>query len=381
MAVRMVRKTMLFIAAILFVIGSAACSGNQDGAKSSGDAGASQAKAANAQAKTEESKPMTLEQLAKYNGPDRQERLLREAKKEGQLSLYTSMPVDNINKIAADFEKKYGIKVTVWRASAIDVAQRTIAEAKGNKFTVDVVELNSTELETVRREKLLQPVVSPLHKNLIPEAISQDQTYAGTRLNITTQAYNTKQIKKEELPKTYEDLLDPKWKGKIVIESKAQEWFADVVTDMGEQKGLEYFKKLVATNGLPNRKGKGLLTELTAAGEVPLALTIYNYRAEQLKSAGAPIDWFVIEPAIARTNAIAVSAKAPHPNAALLFYDYMLGDAQKIMVEMEMVPTNKTVPTELNKFKMKIIDPEKAVDQGGKWDKLFDDIILKKKAK
>jgi iron(III) transport system substrate-binding protein len=365
----LISKIYLSLICLLLLVSITACGGK--GAVPAAKTGAKEAT----------DKPMSLEEISKYTGPDRQERLVKAAKQEGELLVYTSIPQEYAQKIADAFEKKYGVKPTIWRASAVDVALRVITESRGGRFAADIVEANSTDMETVNREKLLQAVDSPYAKELIPEAISPDKKWYGSRLNITTQAYNTTQIKKEELPKTYEDLLDPKWKGRIVIESKSEEWFADVVKDMGEEKGLNYFKKLAATNGLPNRKGKGLLTEMVAAGEVPIALTIYNYRAEQLKSKGAPIDWFVIEPAVARVNSVAIPIKAPHPNAAMLFHDFMLSDVQNMMVEMDMVPANTKVATNLNKFKMKIINTTNAVDEMAKWDKLFEEIILKQKTK
>jgi hypothetical protein len=126
---------------------------------------------------------------------------------------------------------------------------------------------------------------------LIPQAITPHREWIATRLNIFTQAYNTNLVKKEELPKTYHDLLDPKWKGKLGIEAEDLDWFAVVIRQLGEEKGLKLFRDIVASNGLSVRKGHTLLTNLVASGEVPFALTVYGYKAEQLKNKGAPIDW------------------------------------------------------------------------------------------
>ena len=106
-------------------------------------------------------------------------------------------------------------------------------------------------------------------------------------------------IKKEDLPKTYEDLLDPKWKGKLGIEAKDQDWFATVVQSDGRRaaRAPKFFRDLVAKNGISVRKGHTLLNNMVVSGEVPLALTVYNYMPEQAKKKGAPIDWFALEPA------------------------------------------------------------------------------------
>jgi iron(III) transport system substrate-binding protein len=140
------------------------------------------------------------------------------------------------------------------------------------------------------------------------------------------------------------------------------------------------FKDIVTTNGVSVRKGHTLLTQLVQSGEIPLALTVYNYKAEQLKNKGAPIDWFTIGPAIARPNGVAVAAKAPHPHAAVLFYDFEISEeGQKILAGRDFVPTSKKVDTPLNKIPMKFVDARVALDEYQKWEKLYDDLFRKVK--
>ena len=134
----------------------------------------------------------------------------------------------------------------------------------------------------------------------------------------------------------------------------------------------------MAKNGISPRSGHTLLTNMVVSGEVPLALTVYNYMPEQAKKKGAPIEWFAIEPAIARSNAIGVARKAPHPHAALLFHEYMLTDAQQLMVGIDYVPTNTTVASPLKGVKILITDPIRSLDEAEKWGKLFDDIVIKR---
>ncbi|MGZ5104665.1 MAG: extracellular solute-binding protein [Usitatibacter sp.] len=118
---------------------------------------------------------------------------------------------------------------------------------------------------------------------------------------------------------------------------------------------------------------------MVVSGEVPLALTVYNYMPEQAKKKGAPIDWFAIEPAVARANAIGVARNAPHPNAALLFYEYLLGpDGQNAMVGIDYVPTNTKVASPLTGLKIVATDPVRSLDESAKWSKLFEDTVLKK---
>ena len=316
-------------------------------------------------------------EAATYAGADRQQHLVDAARKEGELMIYTSVPVDDMAVLTAAFEKKYGIKVKVWRAGSEKVLQRTVTETRANRFEVDIVETNGPELESLHREKMLQEVKSPYLADLIAPALLPHREWVSTRLNIFSLAYNTNLIKPAELPKTYQDLLNPKWKGKLGVEAEDLDWFAGTVGELGEAKGLKLFRDLVATNGLSVRKGHTLLTNLVASGEVPMALTVYNYKAEQMKNKGAPIEWFTIAPAIARPNGVGVTKHAPHPNAAVLFYDFMISDAQPILLKRDYVPTSKKVDTKLNKMPIKFVDPRIVLDEGAKWSKLYEDIITK----
>jgi iron(III) transport system substrate-binding protein len=313
--------------------------------------------------------------VASYQGADRAQRLLQGGKKERELSVYTSAPVDDYAVFSAAFEKKYGIKVRVWRASSEKVQQRGVTEAGAGRFDVDIFDTNGPEMESLHREKILQEVKSPYLADLIPQAIMPHREWVGTRLNIFALAYNTKLVKKDELPKKWEDLLDPRWKGRLGIEAADEDWFAGVVGQLGEERGLKLFREIATKNGISVRKGHTLLTNLVAAGEVPLALTIYNYKAEQLKGKGAPIDWFVIPPAIARPNGIGMARKAPHPNAAVLFYDFMISDAQALLLKRDFVPTSKKIKTRLNQFPIKFVDSSDMLDHYAKWTKLYEEII------
>jgi iron(III) transport system substrate-binding protein len=315
--------------------------------------------------------------VAQMQGGDRLQRLITGARKEGEVSVYTSAPIDDYAALSAAFEKKYGVKVKVWRAASEKVLQRGVAEARANRHDVDIFDTNGPELEVLHREKLAQEVNSPHIADLIPQAVQPHREWIGTRLNIFVLAYNTRLVKKEELPRSYEDLLHPRWKGRLGIEAEDADWFAGVIGELGEERGLKLFRDIVAKNGLSVRKGHTLLTNLVVSGEVPLALTVYNYKAEQLKNKGAPIDWFAIAPAIARPNGIALARRAPHPHAAVLFFEFMLSDAQALLLERDFVPTSRKVDTPLNKIPIKFVDPKIILDEQGKWNKLYQDIITK----
>ena len=313
-------------------------------------------------------------------GADREKRLYEGAKKEGEVSIYTSAQSDDMGALVSAFEKKYpGVKVTVWRSSSEKVLQRAVQEARGNRHTMDVAETNGPELEAMSREKITQKLNSPYLADLIDEAKRPHGEWVGTRLNVFVQAYNTQQVKKADLPKTWDELADPKWKGKLGIEQEDSDWLAGQFAQLGDAKAQAVFKKIVDTNGVSVRKGHTLLTQLVVSGEIPFALTVYNYKAEQLKNKGAPIDWYSIGPAIARPNGIAVAKAAPHPHAAALFLDFEISpEGQGILAKRDFVPTNKKVDTPLNKIPMKFVDARVALDEFQKWEKLYEELFTKR---
>jgi iron(III) transport system substrate-binding protein len=311
----------------------------------------------------------TIADIANYSGPDRTQRLIDGAKREGVVSLYSSAVIDDTNAITGAFEKKYGVKVQLWRGSSEDILRRAVTEHRGGRYDVDVAETAGPDMEGLQREQLLQDISSPVFAALIPQAVVPHRAWVTDRLSIFTAAFNTTLIKPADAPKTYDDLLDPKWQGKLGVEADDGNWFMAIADAMGEGKALPLFRKIVAANGMSVRKGHTLLSNLVVAGEVPLALTVYGYRINELKAKAAPIEGVLIPPVVALPTGIAVFAKAPHPNAAALFMDFFLTDGQRILAARGNVPTNRTVkepPPGL-----KLVDVGQFLDQEDKWTKLF----------
>jgi iron(III) transport system substrate-binding protein len=314
--------------------------------------------------------------IAAYAGPDRAEKLIAGAKKEGTVTVYTSANVDDMAVVTAAFEKKYGVKVRVWRGSSENVVQRSVTEARGGRYDADVFETGGAAMESLHREKLLQKVNSPSLADLEPAALTAHGEWTGTRYNVFVAAYNTKLVKKNELPKSYDDLLDPKWKGKLGIEADDSDWFGAVIDQLGEQRGLKLFRDIVATNGISVRKGHTLLANLIISGEVPLALTTYVYRAMQLKNSGAPVDWFAIPPTIARFEGAGVARRAAHPNAAILFFDFMLTDAQELLRNRDYFPASRKVKPLTDGIAVTFLDPAKNLDENQKWSRYDRDTVI-----
>jgi iron(III) transport system substrate-binding protein len=321
----------------------------------------------------------TAAEVAQDEAEGRLQRLIAGAKKEGELVLYSSMTAADQEVFIEAYSKKYGIKVKSWRSGSEGVLQKVVSESNANRFEADVVDNNVPEMEALHREKLLQPVRSPHHKDLIAGAVPPHREWIGNSVDIFVQAYNTEKVKKEELPKTYRDLLDPKWKGRIGIEAADHHWFAAVLDELGREEGMKLFRDIGATNGISVRKGHSLLANLVASGEVPLALTVYDFSPPLLKQKGAPIESFVIPPAIGQLRAIGVLKKAPNPHAALLYYDFMLSEeGQQLLASRSRVPTSVKVDTPWRKTTVKLIDPGRFLDLNEKWVKDYEAAVTKR---
>ena len=317
--------------------------------------------------------------LLRYQGADRLQKALPAAKKEGTFLLYTSFAEKDLPPLTAAFEKRYGIKVNVWRAASEKVLQRAVIETNAGRHDFDVVHTSALEMEALYREKILQPVAPAHGVELLAGAVRPHRGWIATYLSFWVQAYNTSLVRKGELPRTYQDLLDPRWKGRLGIEARVPEWYAAIVMDMGEEKGVRFFRELVAKNGISVRGGHTLLNNLVIAGDVPIALTMYQYITEGAKRKGAPVDWFVLEPVVGRMSGVGIARNAQHPNAALLFYEFMLStEAQQLLLKMDYVPTLAKLPSPLANRRFTLVDPAIAMDQHDKWAKSFDDVIVRR---
>lgn len=315
-----------------------------------------------------------------YKGADRDPKVLQGAKKEGKVVVYTSLNTKDSVPISEAFEKKYGVKVELWRSSSEKVLQRAVTEFRAGRYAVDAFELNGPELEAMWREGLLDRFYSPQAANMPPAAFAKNGAYIADRFNFFTIAYNTNLVKPNEVPNSYEDLLKPSWVGRIGIEASDTDWFGSMVKWMGEEKGMAFFRKL-ADMKPQMRTGHTLMAELVASGEIPLAATIYNHNAERLKSKGAPIQWKALNPTFGRPNGVSVAKQAPRPHAALLFADFMLSlEGQKLLQKRERVPASNKVDSNLNDFPYEMIDPVVVMDEADKWEKRWSELFLKGQA-
>jgi len=267
--------------------------------------------------------------VAGYSGADRSERLIAGARKEGELMIYSSLTPDDQLRLASDFKARYGVTLRFWRGSQTNILQRVLTETRGGRFEFDALETNSPQIEAMAREKLLQKMNSPfVDQVLLPQTLPPHGEWTPDRLNLLVYAYNTDALKRADLPKTWPQLLEPKWKRRLGMESTNVEWFAALVESMGEKQGLELFRRL-GDNRRRRAHGHTHSTGRVIAGEIPVMLGVFSHDVDRMKAKGAPVDCSCCR----RQSCcfcVAVSRRATHPHAAALFYDYMSPKARSL---------------------------------------------------
>lgn len=310
-------------------------------------------------------------------GAERQGRILAGARREHTVVIYTSLNTQDSGPITAAFEKRYGVKTQLWRSSSENVVQRAVTEARAGRFVCDVLETNGPEMEALYREQLLDQFRSPQFADLAPAAFPKHGSYVADRFNFFTIGYNTRLVQPHEVPNAYDDLLHPRFVGRIGLEAGDVDWFGAMMKHMGEEKGPIFFRKLAAAK--PQIcSGHTLMGQLVASGEVPLAANLYNHNAERLIVRGAPIRWKALAPTFGRPNAVGVARRAAHPHAALLFADFLLSrEGQTILKERNRVPSSLAVNSHLNAFPFEMIDPAITLDEDQQWSTMWSDLFLK----
>ncbi len=317
---------------------------------------------------------------AHLSGADRTQRLIEGARKEGTLTLYSSAVSEHMNAVTAAFEKTHGIRVKTWRGGSEEVLQRTVTEARGGRFDADVVETAAMQIIAIGQEKLLEPVQTPLASELMRDATIPGEPWLPSRIVVFTGAYNTKLIHPDELPKSLDGFVQPKWKGKLGIEADDNNWLMALCSATGEQKGLKLFGDIAAKNGISVRKGHTLLANLVASGEVPVALSVYYHEVEPLKRVGAPISELNIPPVFSFAAGTGLAKHAPHPYAGVLFIDFLLSQGQQILAQHDNVPANLKYQHLPAGMRLTFMDVPAYMKESTKWAKLYKDLLARQRA-
>jgi iron(III) transport system substrate-binding protein len=256
--------------------------------------------------------------------------LLDAAKREGEVVFNASMNLGEAHIMIAEFEKRYPfIKVKLNRAGSEKLLTRILTEARAKRVSADVIQTVEFSMHILKRSGVLARHISPSDA-LYPKNFKDEGFWTTVYYNPYVAAYNTRLVAPRTVPKTYEDLLDPKWKGKMMMEGTKADWFAGMLQIMGQERGLQYMRQLAKQEPML-REGHELLAQLVAAGEGFFDINIPASSVDRVKEKGAPIDWIALGEAPAIMVGIGLAAQAAHVNAAKLFIDFALSrEGQKL---------------------------------------------------
>jgi iron(III) transport system substrate-binding protein len=322
--------------------------------------------------------PTSPEQLAAYQGADRQQLLEAGARKEGTLTWYTTLAGPIVDSLANDFKGKYPyVKVDIYRADESAILTRATQEAQAGKSVFDVVEITPTASLLLAEGKLVTPFYSAsaakLPDNVKAPAANGLIASAADRVSYISFGYNTKLVRADAVPKTVDDLMNPALSGKLTLAgtSTGYRWLGAVLHSMGEDKGKKWLSDFASKQkpSVQQVSGKAVL-DLVAKGEVPASPTIFLDHVDQAKEAGQPTEWVPLDPVVANTGTVSFDAKAPHPNAGLLYLDYLLGDGQQLLKKEHYFPATEKVP-----FNVWVPEQGKTAEQAEKQDKDWADLF------
>ncbi len=303
--------------------------------------------------------------------------LVEGAKKEGKMVFYTSVETTFARALTSAFEAKYPfLKTDIFRSTHDRIVSRMSLERKAGNYATDTISVGEFETYHMQKSGLIAPYKSPMAAAYGDGFKDPNGYWTDLYDNLLVMAYNTAGVKRDKLPKRYEDLLHPRWKGRMALEQNEDRWFANMLYLWGEKKGLGFMEAL-AKQQVSFRKGRTLLTQLLVAGEFDLQIVAYWYRVHLLKKQGAPVDWLAMEPVIVALHPISIVDRAPHPNAARLFIDFALSDeAQKIFVQRGRVSSRSGMkpdgfPNQLKLFPSRVQLAEKLQGYTRQYESLF----------
>jgi iron(III) transport system substrate-binding protein len=298
------------------------------------------------------------------------------AQKEGKMMIYASISIEDITAIARAFEQAYpGVKVETYRAGKIKLGERMMTEARTGKHRFDVLLSSAFTTLAIKEQNLLGKYVSP-EKSHYDSVLTDPQGFwTAAQINPMTIGYNTNLIKKEDVPKRWEDLLNPKWHGKIAINPNRPEWYITMLQLMGREQGRKYMQSLGALKTIPTQSAT-LAREFLAAGEYPLYANSASGNMEQDKKKGAPVEWARLDVLPSYPILASLSAHSKSPNLARLMVDFLLSEqGQKVFRSIQRIPARNGVdpdPPHLVKgVKMFHVDINKL--KGAEADQMEDD--------
>ena len=294
--------------------------------------------------------PASAQEIARYRGSDRQEKIIEGAKLEGSVVFYSAMIVNQALRPLADaFMKKHPfVKMTYWRSDTEEIIAKVSAEVRANNLVVDVIEGTGVG-ELAIGTQLVQPYFTPMLE-AYPKALHDPkELWTPTRLSYFGAAYNTKLVSAAEAPRSYEDLLAPKWKEKMAWRIGSATgtplFIANLRLAWGENRSGAYFAKLAEQKIINFGAGSArTLVDRVIAGEFPIALNIFAHHPLISKAKGAPVNTALLDPVPATSATMVLAKGARHPYAAMLLVDFILSqEGQSILAKAQYFPARPDI--------------------------------------
>jgi len=328
--------------------------------------------------------PMTVSQVALYQGADREKILIEGAKKEGAFTLYGSHSW--YRTMAKEFEKKYPfLKITEYRTDGRNLIKRAIEENSAGQYIADVIATTGQQMDLMKREGIFLEHWTPDARAYPDDVKNKGKNgfyYVGHYETYASLGFNTTAVPPAEAPKTMLDLLNPKWKGKISIvnTTTGTRWIGNTL----ESFGREYLEKIAEQDIKVQNMAGAALAGLVVSGEVPLSPTIFDANITQAKQKGAPVEWRPLEPVVTTVAYTGLLAKAPHPYAALLFIDWMHSkEGQQMIMKGGLWSPREDIGSLAQKFKKSYIDEKYGVEEAEKkyaeWEGLMQKLFMRRK--
>jgi iron(III) transport system substrate-binding protein len=264
---------------------------------------------------------------------EREKKLADGAKREGEMLWYTNSGVENANRYIQAFKKKYPfINATFWRSKTRQVTQRIVSEANAGRHLVDVIKPSTDLLPALLEKNLIGRYDTPVRA--IYPAHGKSAYYTNMNYAFRVFAFNPRKVNRKDAPKSWDDLLQPRWKGEILFDESSLEEVMALLMVWGRERTVNYFTKL-SQQQLLIRIGRDTTTQMMMAGEAPLAVTTYAYNNEGLRAQDAPVDWVGEDLIPALIYPLTLARHAPHPYSAALFYDFLISEEGQRLIAKE----------------------------------------------
>jgi iron(III) transport system substrate-binding protein len=271
--------------------------------------------------------------LEKLPAAEREKKLIEGAKKEGEMLWYTNSGIENATRYIQAFRKNFPfINAEVWRAKTRQVTQRVISEANAGKYLVDVIRPSTDLLPPMLEKNVIGKYETP--GRAIYPAIAKSIYYTNMNYAFRVFGFNPRKVSRKDAPKSWEDLLQPKWKGEILFDESSLEEVIALIGAWGKERTMSYFTKL-GQQQLLIRVGRDTTTQMMMAGEAPLAVTTYAYNNEALRAQNAPVDWVAEDLIPTLIYPLTMARNAPHPYSAALFYDFLISEEGQRLIAKE----------------------------------------------